>query len=91
MRLLGVLCVALVVMSGTLSVTHPAQHEGIPHADCSLCLTAHAVVQEVAAPAEILISQVFTAVIVTQAPAPRRLLARFALFSRPPPAEADLS
>jgi hypothetical protein len=44
--LLGILCVALVLMTSVLQVTH-SHPNGQPDHDCSLCVTAHHVAQAV--------------------------------------------
>jgi hypothetical protein len=44
--LLGIICVALVLMTGILQVTHSHPSGQIDH-DCSLCVTAHHAVQAV--------------------------------------------
>jgi hypothetical protein len=43
---LGMVCVALVLMTGILQVTH-SHPSGQPDHDCSLCVTAHHAVQAV--------------------------------------------
>jgi hypothetical protein len=43
---LAVVCVALVLLTGVLQVTH-SHPSGQPDHDCSLCLTAHHVAQAV--------------------------------------------
>lgn len=89
--LLGLLCVGLVMFSGTLSVTHAHPQGPAFHADCGLCTTAHSVVQVTAQPVQVPVARVFTKIEVFL-PAPRsRVLSRFALFTRPPPADANLS
>jgi hypothetical protein len=45
--LLGMVCVALVVMVGIVQVVH-SHPSGHPDPDCALCLTAHQAVQVVA-------------------------------------------
>jgi hypothetical protein len=42
--LLGILCIALVLATGILSVTHSHPSGQIDH-DCALCFTAHQVIQ----------------------------------------------
>ncbi|MFZ0630877.1 MAG: hypothetical protein WA399_10535 [Acidobacteriaceae bacterium] len=42
--ILGILCIVLVLTTGILSVTHSHPSGQIDH-DCSLCFTAHQVVQ----------------------------------------------
>jgi len=87
--LLGILCVALVLLSGTLSVTH--SHPDINHAECGLCVSAHTVAQATVAPIQILIAVVMGPVEITVRRAVPRTIFRFALFTRPPPANANLS
>jgi hypothetical protein len=87
----GLLCVALLIFAGTLSVAHGHNDGTIDHADCTLCVAAHATVQLVAAlpvaPATVVFTRVENAL-----PAARpRTLSRFALFTRPPPARAHLT
>jgi hypothetical protein len=83
--LLGIVCVALVLMSGIVQVahTHPS---GQPDHDCSLCATAHHVIQIVALVTLDLSSQHVAAL----APEPTiELPSRYFFFklaSRPPPA-----
>jgi hypothetical protein len=89
--LLGVLCISLIVLGGTLSVTHTHAREDVSHADCGLCVAAHMAVDVAAVPAELFVFHVFTEV---EAPRPVTRLPfvpEFALFSRPPPASAHLS
>ena len=45
--LLGIVCIALVVMIGIVQVAH-SHPSGHPDPDCSLCVTAHQAVQAVA-------------------------------------------
>jgi hypothetical protein len=85
--ILGVLCIALVLATGILQVTHAHADGQIDH-DCSLCFTAHQAVQ---------IAVVVTVVLASQpvehftpepfAPLPRQ---RFVLklANRPPPVPA---
>jgi hypothetical protein len=89
--IVSLLAIALVLFAGTLSVTHSHAPGALTHADCNLCATAHAVVQVAAAPAPVPIALVFTMVEATIPPARIRTLSRFALFTRPPPADAPLS
>jgi hypothetical protein len=88
--LVGLLCVALVAFAGTISVVH-GHEDGITHADCGLCATAHAPVQLAAAPAMAPVAQVLSRVQARVPAAPPRKIARFALFIRPPPATRHLT
>jgi hypothetical protein len=86
----GLLCVALLVFAGTLSVAHGHNDGAIDHADCGLCATAHVTVQLVAALPDAPSTLVFTKVEAILPAARPRTLSRFALFTRPPPADAHL-
>jgi hypothetical protein len=83
--LLGVVCIALVLMSGIVQVAH-SHPSGQPDHDCSLCITAHQVIQVVA-----LVTLALSSVSVAGV-APEPILKRpgryffFKLASRPPPA-----
>ena len=88
---LGLLCVALVVLSGTLSVTHAHAQGDITHADCGLCVAVHMAAQLVSPAPLPPVARVFTCV---EASRPiYRPQAHFAsnLFTRPPPVDALLS
>jgi hypothetical protein len=89
--ILGLLCVALLVFAGTLSVAHGHNDRAIDHPDCSLCATAHVTVQLVATLPAAPATLVFTRVEATLPPARPRTLSRFALFTRPPPASTHLT
>jgi hypothetical protein len=89
--LLGILCVLLVLLGGTLQAVH--SHSGLEasHPDCALCVAAHVVAQTVAAP-------VLPAVAVLLGTVPRlvplaaaRAVSVFALFTRPPPSCSTLA
>lgn len=86
--LLAVLCVLLVLVSGTVQVAHTHADGADTHADCSLCAVAHVAIQVVHSPAPVPATAV---VAVVAALLPARLpvtLSTFALFTRPPPATA---
>jgi hypothetical protein len=87
--LLAVLCVLLVVVSGTLQVAHTHADGSDTHTDCSLCAAAHITVQVVQhAPAPVPATAV-VAVLHTLSPAILPVsLSTFALFTRPPPVAA---
>jgi hypothetical protein len=40
--LFGVLCIALVFISGTIQVAHSHSFENLAHPDCAVCVVAHA-------------------------------------------------
>ena len=47
LSLLGIVCIGLVLMTGMVQVAH-SHPSGHPDHDCSLCITAHHVIQVVA-------------------------------------------
>jgi hypothetical protein len=85
---LGVLCISLILVAGTLSVTH-THADGRVHSDCGLCVTAHAAIHVSAPPTQILISQVFIEIEASRPVARPQSASHFALFSRPPPADSN--
>ncbi|WP_221312609.1 hypothetical protein [Granulicella aggregans] len=89
--LLGLLCIALVLLGGTLQVAHTHTGGDLSHSDCSLCVTAHVVAQIVSnpipVPAELAVAAAPT---FKAAPHPVRVSV-FALFTRPPPAVSTLA
>ena len=81
---LGILCIALVLLTGIVHVAHFHANGQIDQ-DCALCVTAHQAVQIAAVVAVILCSQpVVQRVAERRSPAPRQ---RFVLklANRPPP------
>jgi hypothetical protein len=86
----GLLCVLLVVLAGTLNVAHGHDRDSVDHADCGLCAAAHVSVQIAATTALVSAPLVKTRVEAFVPEARPRNLARFALFTRPPPSLAHL-
>ena len=84
------LCISLILVVGTLSVTH-SHVDGKVHSECSLCVTAHTAVHNAAPPPQIFLSQVFTELEASGPVARPQSAPQFALFSRPPPADANRS
>jgi hypothetical protein len=88
--IVGLRCVALIVLGGTLSVAH-GHDDGITHADCGLCATAHVTVQVASTLTLGPVTQVFTRVDTSLPEIRPRTLFRSELFTRPPPAGAYLN
>ncbi len=88
--LLGLLCVGLVLLMGTMAATH-THMDRADHPDCGLCVAAHLAVQLSAPPPQVAISPVHVPVETTIPVLCPRTIARFGLFTRPPPVRADLS
>ncbi len=87
--LLGVLCIALVLMSGMVQAAHFHALGQVDH-DCALCVAAHHIAQ---APAAIVL--LFSSRAVARVAAPRsiqhpRRPVYFRLVSRPPPVDSCL-
>jgi hypothetical protein len=89
--LLVFFCIALIVFGGTISVAHSHPKGDISHADCALCVAAHVTIHSTEAPAVIPVVHVFATVHVAFPPARPETLTSFALYTRPPPANAHLS
>ena len=89
--LLGILCIGLVILGGTISVAHSHPDGDVSHADCALCVAVHITVHPTVAPVIIPVTHVFATVHVAFPPARPQTLFSFALYTRPPPANAHLS
>jgi len=89
--LLGLLCLALVVLGSTIQVAHTHAGGDLSHADCSLCLTAHVVAQVVSNPVPIPAALVVASVEESLPESRPATLSVFALFTRPPPAVSRLA
>ncbi|HEX4650549.1 MAG TPA: hypothetical protein VH250_03505 [Granulicella sp.] len=88
--LLGVLCILLVLLGGTIEAAH--SHPGLaPHPDCALCATAHVVAQVVAAPSLPAVAMLVEAVPQRVPLSAARALSIFDLFTRPPPSCSTLA
>jgi hypothetical protein len=85
-KLLGFLCVALILMSGVVQVAH-SHPSGQPDHDCALCLSAHQTVHTVA-PVTLHVSSRPVAVLAAD-PVPSLPVVRYfyRLACRPPPAD----
>jgi hypothetical protein len=84
----ALLCISLLVLGGTVQAVHSHPQGDVSHADCALCATAH-VVAQVAAPSVTLhITTVVSFVEAFIPPTRSSTLSTFALFTRPPPANA---
>ncbi len=88
--LLGLLCLGLILLGGTVAATH-THANGTVHADCSLCTTAHSTPHVTALPVHTAEAVVIERLAVALPPPRSQTLSRFALFTRPPPADAHLS
>ena len=89
--LVALLCITLVVASGTIQAVHSHAHDDVAHTDCSLCATVHVAIQ-VSQPT--VISAVVRVVSFVEAvipPARPTTHSVFALFTRPPPADLVLA
>ena len=87
---LALLCVLLVVISGTVQVAHTHADGTANHADCSLCVAAHVGIQVSApVPAAPAVAAVFTSVEPVADAVPHSAVYTYALFTRPPPASVS--
>ena len=88
--MLGIVCIALVLLTGVLQVAH-THPNGEPDHNCSLCLSAHNVAQVVVLVTLVVASQSIARLIASSFnPLPRQ---RFVmkLANRPPPCWADFA
>jgi hypothetical protein len=86
LALLGMLCIALVLVSGVAQVAH-SHPSGQPDHDCSLCASAHHVIQIVAAVKLVQASRPVAAIAVAPPTAIPTRQFFFKLSCRPPPAD----
>jgi len=84
--LLGLLCIVLVVVCGSIQAVHVHPDGDILHADCPLCATAHVAVQVVQPPVAEFVAPVLSVVEAFVPIVRTRTFCIFALFTRPPPA-----
>lgn len=89
---LAFLCIALVVFCGTVQVVHAHPLGDASDIGCSLCATAHVAVQ-VSDPSPVILHVAPVLSYIEEAlPTSRsNALSTFALFTRPPPADAAIS
>lgn len=86
--LLALLCIVLVLASGTIQAVHSHPDGDVSHADCSLCATAHVAVQVASPVVSVSFSPLVSRVEVVSKPPAVRSQTTFALFTRPPPVDA---
>jgi hypothetical protein len=89
--LLALLCIVLVVACGTIQVVHTHPQGDVSHSDCALCATAHVVVQISALSVTMHVTPVASTVETIVPLIRSEIFYTFALFTRPPPADAYLS
>jgi hypothetical protein len=85
--LLAILCVLLVVVSGTLQIAHTHADGADTHANCSLCAAAHITVHLAQAPVPVPVATVISVLHAVPRTVASTALCTFALFTRPPPAD----
>ncbi len=83
--LLGILCIALIIVGGTIHVAHFHAPGAAPDPGCALCAAAHVAISP-AAPIVIPVRAQLVAALIAelQPTAPRRFVV-FSLYIRPPP------
>lgn len=89
--LLALLCVALVIVAGTLRVAHTHPRGDASRSDCALCATAHVVVQISTPPVTLHVTPLVWIVEALVLPARLGTFSTFALFTRPPPVDVALA
>ena len=88
---LALLCMLLVLATGTVQAVHSHPVDDISHADCALCVTAHVTVDVAQPPATLFVASVVSPVEVFDPPTRRKTVFTFALFTRPPPVDSVLA
>jgi len=88
---LALLCVLLVLATGTIQAVHSHPVGDISHADCALCIAAHVAVDVAQPPVALVVASVVSAVEVFDPPTRMRTFFTFALFTRPPPVDSVLA
>jgi hypothetical protein len=86
--LLALLCISLVIACGTIQAIHVHPDGDLSHSDCPLCATAHVAVQVVEPPVALHVAPIVSTVEPFVPAVPSQTLKTFALFTRPPPADA---
>lgn len=86
---MGVLCIALVLMSGMVQAAH-FHASGQPDHDCALCLTMHSVAQATAPIVVHFSSRSVEALTLARTISRPRAAVHFRLASRPPPVATSL-
>jgi len=85
--LLALLCIALVIVCGTIQVAHVHPDGDLSHSDCPLCATAHVAVRATELPVIAHIVPIVSTVEVFFPSIPSITFSTFALFTRPPPVD----
>ena len=87
---LGILCIALILVTGIVQLTHSHSSGQIDH-DCALCFTAHQAIQLAVIVAILVVSLPVTRLPrIAFIPAPRQRLI-LKLANRPPPSSSAIS
>ena len=90
-RLAGLLCILLLLFGTTVQLTH-SHLPGENHADCSLCVTAHAAVEIVIVPSGFVAPVAPVERATTLAPhLLTRLVLAHPLWNRPPPSSLSVA
>jgi hypothetical protein len=88
--ILGIVCIALVLMSGLIQAAH-FHASGQPDHDCALCVAAHHAVRGTPAVALLVSSSAVARLIAPSSIHHPRRAVFFRLASRPPPADPFLA
>jgi len=87
----ALLCVLLVLATGTIQAVHSHPVGDISHADCALCVTAHVAVEVAQPPVTLIVASVVSAVEIFDPLMRTKTFFTFALFTRPPPVDSVLA
>jgi hypothetical protein len=87
----ALLCMLLVLSTGTIQAVHSHPVGDISHADCALCVTAHVAVDVAQPPVTLTVASVVSAIEIFDPPSRTKSFFTFALFTRPPPVDFVLA
>jgi hypothetical protein len=87
----ALLCVLLVLATGTIQAVHSHPVGDISHADCALCVTAHVAVEVAQPPVTLAVASVVSAIEIFDPPTRAKTFFTFALYTRPPPVDSVLA
>ncbi len=88
---LAALSIVLILLVGIVAVAHTHASADVSHADCGLCATAHVSIQIAESPTVLHAALTSSQVLPSDSAERPRTLSRFALFTRPPPADVNPS
>src|SRR5262245_61268127 len=90
-KTLGFFCVVLLLFTGLVQAVHTHSWGEMQHADCALCITAHASFASATPAHGVAVIFVTVGRVASDQPLSRHRLIQTSLFNRPPPAQPAFS